>query len=53
MKHFALALIVIAILAADFLAVTLELPIRHQKSWSWVATITLIYAGVFFFHEKR
>jgi hypothetical protein len=55
-KHFAVALIVIALIAADFLAgvPALHVAARHARSWAFVDTLALVLAGAWFvFHRDK
>lgn len=48
MKHLAVALIVLGVVAADFFAEVLELSAKSQKAWSQADTLVLVLAFVWF-----
>lgn len=52
MKHLAVALIVVSLMVADFMADVLDLAAKVQKSWAWWDTAGLIFAAWWLWHHR-
>lgn len=50
MKHFCVTVIVLALIAADYLSTNMSA--HEHKGWAVTDTVAILFAGVWFYHHR-